>query len=77
MDNKISQEQCRKSLPSAKESCAGALNGFLGMYISTPKQGKYIADILVLCPSWTILGYKTIVTKNGVQYVKKEGGVLP
>lgn len=76
-EGKIKKSMCEEALPKVKESCASAVNNFIGMHTTTEEQSRYIARTLMLCQVWELLGYETITTENGVQYIKQPGGVLP
>jgi hypothetical protein len=73
----LEQSACEEALPAVKESCAGAVNNFIGMYITTEEQARYVTRVVMLCQVWELLGYETITTEQGVHYIKKPGGVLP
>lgn len=71
------ESSCDAILPRAKETCASAINTYIGLYTTTTEQATYIARTLVLCQVWTVLGYETEMTDEGVFYVRQPGGVLP
>lgn len=76
-DNAIGQQECLQNLPQAKETCATAVNNYVGATIRSTEQAGYVARTVLVCQVWTLLGYETTTSDDGVFYVKKPGGPLP
>jgi hypothetical protein len=76
-DGNMTKEQCLENLPTSKEKCGGIINNYVGLYVTDEEVSKWVVQKTIFCQVWTVLDYETIVNERGINYVKKENGVLP
>lgn len=76
-DGAFDDASCMEALPRAKEVCGSAVNNFIGLYITSMEQARYVTRTIMFCEVWAVLGYETVTTERGVWCTGKPEGKLP